>query len=82
MGREREGNKPIVALPPNFISPNRRKGTERVVTPGTISRITITSSGFEGMSFSDILVVCVMLFSGGGCGGMFRTELVDVANIR
>jgi len=42
------------------------------VTPGTISRITITLSGFEGTSFSDILVVCVMLLAGGGCGG---TEL-------
>jgi hypothetical protein len=48
---------PIVARPPNFIRPNRRKGTERVVTLGVISRITITPSGFWGTSLSDIVVV-------------------------
>ena len=42
---------PIVALPPNLINPKRRKGTESVVTPGTTSRMTITSSGLLGMSF-------------------------------
>lgn len=51
------GDEPIVARPPNLIRPKRRKGTESVVTPGTTSRMTITSSGFLGMSLSDILAV-------------------------
>jgi hypothetical protein len=48
-------HKPTVALPPNLINPHRRKGTERVVIPGTTSRMTITSSGFFGTSFVDIV---------------------------
>lgn len=49
------GDIPIVARPPNFIRPKRRKGTESVVTPGTRSRMTITSSGCWGMSLDVIL---------------------------
>lgn len=49
------GEVPIVARPPIFIRPKRRKGTERVVTFGAMSRITITCSGFGGMSF-DVMV--------------------------
>lgn len=45
----------IVARPPNLTRPPRRKGTESVVTPGTISRITMTSSGFLGTSLSDMI---------------------------
>lgn len=56
-GEEGKGGReiPIVARPPNFIRPKRRKGTERVVTPGTSSRITITSSGFWGTSLDVML---------------------------
>lgn len=55
---------PIVALPPNLIIPKRKKGTESVVTFGVTSRITMTFSGSEGTSLSDILeffyyAVCV-----------------------
>lgn len=57
-GTRGRGAKPTVALPPILISPKRENGTERVVIPGTTSRITITSSGFEGMSFEDMLSVC------------------------
>lgn len=58
-GRERGGELPIVARPPIFILPNRRKGTESVVTFGAMSRITITSSGFEGMSLEVMLTLVV-----------------------
>lgn len=54
---EGNGNKPIVALPPTFINPKREKGTERVVTPGTSSRITITSSGFDGTSLEVMVAI-------------------------
>lgn len=37
-------NIPIVALPPNLMTPPLEKGTESVVTPGTNSRMTICSS--------------------------------------
>ena len=47
---------PIVARPPTFILPKRRKGVERVVRPGESSRITITSDGLAGMSF-DVIVL-------------------------
>lgn len=47
---------PIVPLPPTFILPNRKKGTESVVTVlGTTSRMTITFSGSEGTSLEDML---------------------------
>lgn len=35
--------------------PCRRKGTEKVTTLGVTSRMTITSSGFWGMSLDDML---------------------------
>jgi hypothetical protein len=54
---EGNGDKPIVALPPTFINPKRRKGTERVVMPGTSSRITITSSGFDGTSLEVMVAI-------------------------
>lgn len=60
---EERGEIPIVALPPNFILPMRRKGRETVVTPGTSSRITITSSGFEGPEFAMIPVLVVIFLS-------------------
>lgn len=41
---------PRVALPPSFILPKRRKGTERVTISGVTLRITMTFSGLEGMS--------------------------------
>ena len=61
IGRRRGngGDIPIVALPPIFIRPKRRKGTERVVTFGTMSRITITSSGFWGTSLADIFALMI-----------------------
>jgi hypothetical protein len=64
-GRGRGRDKPTVARPPNFIFPNRANGTERVVTPGTNSLITIESSGFCGTSLSAIfsILVCVVLLS-------------------
>jgi hypothetical protein len=44
-----------------LILPKRWNGTESVVmVRGTRSRITITFSGFEGMSFEDIVDVCVL----------------------
>jgi hypothetical protein len=67
-GRGRENQRrgdiilPTVALPPNFILPNRRKGTEKVVTLGERSRMTITSSGFLGMSLSDMMLWCAVRY--------------------
>lgn len=62
--REPDWRRTIVARPPIFIRPNRRKGTERVVTFGAMSRITITSSGFEGTSLEVMIAVvcCAMLW--------------------
>lgn len=40
--------------------PKRRKGTEKVTTLGVTSRMTMTSSGFWGMSLEDM--VAVLLF--------------------
>lgn len=57
--REPDWSRTIVARPPIFILPNRKKGTERVVTFGAMSRITITSSGFEGTSL-DVMMAVVM----------------------
>jgi hypothetical protein len=46
---------PIVPLPPIFILPKRRNGTESVVMVlGTTSRMTMTFSGSFGMSLSDM----------------------------
>lgn len=53
---------PIVALPPNLIMPNRKKGTESVVTFGVTSRITMTFSGSEGTSLSDMMKICLYGF--------------------
>lgn len=51
---------PIVALPPNLILPNRKNGTESVVTFGDTSRITMTFSGSEeGTGLSDMLKICM-----------------------
>lgn len=61
--RRVEGEIPIVALPPNFILPARRKGRETVVTPGTSSRITMTSSGFEGPEFDMIPILLLFVSS-------------------
>lgn len=48
---------PIVPRPPTFILPKRAKGTEQVVmVRGTTSRITITFSGLDGISFEVILI--------------------------
>ena len=52
-----EGVVPIVVLPPNFIRPNRRKGTETIVTPGTISRMTAVRSGSVSMPPAIIAVL-------------------------
>jgi hypothetical protein len=61
--REKErGGLPTVALPPNFILPNRRNGTENVVTLGERSRMTITSSGFLGMSLSAMMLCCAVRY--------------------
>lgn len=56
MGRGEE-EVPIVARPPNFIRPNLRNGTESVVTPGTISRITVVSSGVVEVLVAIVLAV-------------------------
>ena len=56
------GDIPTVALPPNFILPNRRNGTENVVTLGERSRMTITSSGFLGMSLSAMMLCCAVRY--------------------
>jgi hypothetical protein len=48
------------------MSPKRRNGTESVVIPGTTSRITITSSGFLGMSLSVIFAQLILVLN--GCG--------------
>jgi hypothetical protein len=62
-GWEQErGNIPTVALPPNFILPNRKNGTEKVVTFGERSRMTITSSGFLGMSLSAMMLYCTVRY--------------------
>ena len=46
-----EGNIPTVPRPPIFILPNRQKGVEKVtMVLGTISRMTMTLDGSEGMS--------------------------------
>lgn len=36
--------------------PKRRKGTEKVTTFGVTSRMTMTSSGFGGISLDDMLL--------------------------
>ncbi len=55
--REGKGRKiPIVALPPNFIRPNLKKGIEMVVIPGTTSRMTAVSSGL-------VLILVAILMS-------------------
>lgn len=47
---------PIVARPPHFKVPKRRKGTENVVTPGATSRMTMTFSGSGWRSLLDDMV--------------------------
>jgi len=49
-----------VPRPPMGNFPKRRKGTEKVTTLGVTSRMTMTSSGFWGMSLEDM--VAVLLF--------------------
>lgn len=46
---------PSVQRPPMGNRPKRRNGTEKVTTLGVMSRMTITSSGFGGMSFDDMM---------------------------
>ena len=65
------GNIPIVALPPNLILSNLKKGTERVVTPGTTSRMTITSSGLLG--------VVILRECEGVCEGVDEGECMSTA---
>jgi hypothetical protein len=48
--REPRGSIPRVPLPPMLILPKREKGTERVMMSGVMLRMTMTFSGFEGMS--------------------------------
>jgi hypothetical protein len=85
--RWRREELPIVARPPIFIRPNRRKGTERVVTFGAMSRITITSSGFEGMSFEVMIAVldercCGLLYRCCGCMRWDKVRLYVVVLMR
>jgi hypothetical protein len=72
------GDKPIVVRPPNLILPNLANGTENVVTFGTNSRMTITSSGLSGNdifadlnSFSFLWGCCCRI-------SMYRCEYRDV----
>lgn len=44
-----------VPRPPIWICPNRENGTDRVVTFFVSCRMTITSDGFDGMSF-DVMI--------------------------
>lgn len=60
--RAKKRDIPIVALPPNLIMPNRKKGTESVVIFGVTSRITMTFSGSEGTSLSDMMKICLYGF--------------------
>lgn len=53
-----------VPRPPMWTWPNRAKGTESVVMFFVISRITITSDGFEGMSFEVMIMVLVWFLMG------------------
>ena len=46
-----------VPRPPTFILPNLAKGTERVVISGVTFRITMTSAGFDGISFEVMLTM-------------------------
>lgn len=52
--------------------PKRRNGTEKVVTFGTSSRMTITSSGFSGTSLD---VIFVALFF--DCCGESLNDIVE-----
>jgi len=51
--------------------PKRRKGTESVVTLGVISRMTITSSGFEGTSLDDMVAEVLSIGLVAVVGGMW-----------
>jgi len=59
-GAKKGGGLPSVPRPPMGNFPKRRKGTEKVTTLGVTSRMTMTSSGFWGMSLEDM--VAVLLF--------------------
>lgn len=48
---------PAVPRPPMGNRPKRRNGTLNVVTFGVMSRMTSTSSGFDGMSLDDMALV-------------------------
>lgn len=48
---------PKVALPPIFILPKRRKGRDSVTISGVTLRMTMTLSGFLGMSLSDMFAI-------------------------
>jgi len=52
---------PSVPLPPSFILPKRRKGTDSVTMSGVTWRITMTFSGLDGMSLL-VMVVGLNLF--------------------
>jgi len=78
-GRGRlKGDVPTVARPPNFMRPNRRKGTESVVTLGRSRGLPITSSGFWGTSLEDMsaFVYCSIGVVGRGmcCSFMLSIE--------
>lgn len=68
---ERGRDVPTVARPPTFMRPKRRKGTESVVTLGVISRMTITSSGFEGTSLDDMVAEVLSIGLVAVVGGMW-----------
>lgn len=46
-----------------LILPKRAKGTERVTMSGVMLRITMTLSGFEGMSLLDMVAARVSWLS-------------------
>ena len=52
---------PAVPRPPMGKRPKRRKGTEKVTTFGVMSRMTMTSSGLDGMSLDDMLGSLLLL---------------------
>lgn len=61
IGAARDGcesnNVPSVPRPPMLIWPKRAKGSERVTMSGVMLRMTMTLSGFDGMSLLVILAM-------------------------
>ena len=52
-----KGGIPSVARPPTGMKPKRAKGMEKVVMLGVMSRITITSEGFDGVRAGMVEVI-------------------------